>query len=353
MTEPAAPSPEPPLPSAESGAAAIDTAAAALVDKAMAAFAARAPGLPIAVGYSGGADSTALLLACAQRWPGQVHAWHVHHGLQAAADAFEVHCRSVCARWDVPLAVAHVDARAQPGESPEAAARQHRYKAFDLLAQAQTALAAIQTVALAQHADDQVETLLLALSRGSGLPGLAAMPAQWQRGALHYHRPLLAVPGAALRHWLRQHGEVWIEDPSNADVRYTRNRIRSELAPALAAVFPTYRATFARSAQHAAQAQQVLDEVAAADLAACGLPPRLADLQALTLARQANALRHWLAHAHASVPSAAQLAELQSQIAACRTRGHAIRLKVGRGFVVRDGGALNWLPASEPPQASG
>ena len=93
--------------------------------------------------------------------------------------------------------------------------------------------------------------------------------------------------------------------------------------------------------------------MAAADLAACGLPPRLADLQALTSARQGNALRRWLAHVHASVPSAAQLAELQSQIAACRTRGHAIRLKVGRGFVVRYGDALHWLPASEPPQASG
>ena len=339
MTEPA----DPP----QSGAP------AAGVDEAMAAFAAQTPALPLAVGYSGGADSTALLLACAQRWPGQVHAWHVHHGLQAAADAFETHCRSVCARLGVPLAVAHVDARARPGESPEAAARHHRYTAFEDLAQAQTARSAIKSVVLAQHADDQVETLLLALSRGSGLPGMAAMPAQWQRGALHYHRPLLGVPGAALRHWLQQRGEAWIEDPSNADTRYTRNRIRSELAPALAAVFPAYRATFARSAQHAAQAQQVLDEVAVADLAACGLPPRLAGLQALTPARQANALRHWLASAHDSVPSAAQLAELQSQIAACRTRGHAIRLKVGRGWVEREGDALNWRPASAQPRGAG
>ena len=174
-----------------------------------------------------------------------------------------------------------------------------------------------------------------------------------RRGALDYHRPLLPVPGQALRSWLRLRGEAWVEDPSNADTAYTRNRIRSQLLPALATVFPAFRTTLARSAQHVAQAQRLLDEVAAADLLACGVPPRLAALQALSPARQGNALRHWLAHAHASVPSAAQLAELQSQIDACRTRGHAIRLKVGRGFVTRHGDALQWQPVSQPPEASG
>ena len=330
-----------------------DVRSAALVDQAMAAFAAQSPALPLAVAYSGGADSSALLLACAQRWPGQVQAWHIHHGLQAAADTFEAHCRAVCQRIGVPLQVAHVDARPGQGESPEAAARDHRYKTFDLLALNPRAQAAIKSVVLAQHADDQVETVLLALSRGSGLPGLAGMPAQWRRGALDYHRPLLPVPGQALRSWLRLRGEAWVEDPSNADTAYTRNRIRSQLLPALATVFPAFRTTLARSAQHVAQAQRLLDEVAAADLLACGVPPRLAALQALSPARQGNALRHWLAHAHASVPSAAQLAELQSQIDACRTRGHAIRLKVGRGFVTRHGDALQWQPVSQPPEASG
>src|SRR5690606_13972312 len=90
-------------------------------DAAMAAF---APPLPLAVALSGGADSTALLLACAQRWPGQVHAIHVHHGLQAAAEDFQRHCEALCARLQVPLAVCRVDARHAPGQSPEDAARQ-------------------------------------------------------------------------------------------------------------------------------------------------------------------------------------------------------------------------------------
>lgn len=128
-----------------------------------------APTLPLAVGpESGGADSTALLLACARRWPGQVRAIHVHHGLQAAADGFEQLCVDLCERLEVPLVVQRVDARPTPGQSPEDAARQARYKAFEAAAQVGKAQPAIQSIALAQHANDQVETLLLALSRGAG-----------------------------------------------------------------------------------------------------------------------------------------------------------------------------------------
>ena len=320
------------------------------VDAAMAAF---NPELPLAVGLSGGADSTALLVAAAQKWPGQVRAIHVNHGLQAAAAGFEAHCVQLCSALQVPLVVQRVDARHASGQSPEDAARQARYQAFDAALAEDSVLGAIKSVALAQHADDQVETMLLALSRGTGVAGLAAMPAQWQRTGRPWYRPWLQVPGSTVRNWLRQSGQTWVEDPSNADTAYTRNRIRSQLLPALATVFPAFRTTLARSAQHVAQAQRLLDEVAAADLLACGVPPRLAALQALSPARQGNALRHWLAHAHASVPSAAQLAELQSQIDACRTRGHAIRLKVGRGFVTRHGDALQWQPVSQPPEASG
>ena len=319
----------------------------------MDAFAADRPALPLAVALSGGADSSALLLACAARWPGQVQAWHVHHGLQAAADDFERHCADLCARLGVPLHVRRVDARPAPGQSPEAAARHHRYKAFDALALAGQASAAIKTVVIAQHADDQVETLLLALSRGAGLPGLSAMPARWCRGEVAYRRPLLGVSAAAIRAWLRARGQPWVEDPSNADERYTRNRIRARLLPALQASFPAFRATFARSAAHAAEAQQILDEVAAQDLARCGVPPRLAALRALSAPRQANLLRHWLATAHAETPSSAQLAALLAQVAAARTRGHHIRLKVGSGLVLRHGDALHWVVAPQAPEAPG
>ncbi len=306
------------------------------------------PALPIAVAYSGGADSTALLRACHARWPGQVNAIHIHHGLQAAADGFAAHCEAACRALGVELAVRRVDARPAGGASPENAARIARYREISSLASTKWPSLAIKTIALAQHADDQVETMLLALSRGAGLPGLAAMPAQWQRDGFTWVRPLLHQSAAQIRANLAaqglQAGCDWVEDPTNADERYTRNRIRHQLLPALEAAFPQFRETFARSARHAAQAQRMLEAVATQDLAAAldGAGPgvRITALHSVEAERQANLLRHWLRGCCGFAPSATQLAELQSQIAACTTRGHRIDIKVASGFVRRAGGSL-------------
>ena len=293
---------------------------------------------PFAVALSGGADSTALLIACATRWPGQVHAVHVHHGLQAAADGFESHCVALCARMHVPLVAQRVNAAPAAGQSPEDAARQARYRALaDALQQHWGGH--IKHMALAQHADDQVETLLLALSRGAGLPGLAAMPAVVERYGVTFHRPWLEVPGQALREALVAAHEPWVEDPTNTDTRYTRNRIRAELLPVIEQAFPSFRQTFARSAAHAAQAQTLLLEMAQQDLLQVGNPPAIKALQQLSEARQSNVLRHWLTLEH-SQASAAQLQALLLQVKACTTRGHHIDIKVGRGFVRRDGPVL-------------
>ncbi|MBL0919826.1 MAG: tRNA lysidine(34) synthetase TilS [Hydrogenophaga sp.] len=295
----------------------------------------------MAVAYSGGADSTALLLAAQVRWPGRVVALHVHHGLQPAADGFEAHARAFCERHAIALHVERVNARAAVGQSPEDAARSARYAALSRLARE----AGAPWVLLAQHLDDQAETVLLALSRGAGLPGLAAMPEAFERGGVRFGRPWLGLPGAVLREALQALGEAFIDDPSNADTRFTRNRIRHRLAPAWHEQFPGYRDALARSAGHAAQAQRLLDELGALDLATVGDPPAIAALQALSRDRQANLLRHWLRRAHGVAPSAAQLGELLDQIDACRTRGHAIRIKVADGFVVRDTTRLAYTPS--------
>ena len=229
--------------------------------------------------------------------------------------------------------------------SPEDAARRARYDALCAAVREEWAEAGVKDIAIAQHADDQVETLLLALSRGAGLPGLAAMPAQWRRDDLNWHRPFLTVPGAQLRDWLVQRGQTWMEDPSNADERFTRNRIRARLLPALDSAFPQFRETFARSARHAAQAQALLLELAAQDLAQAGEPPVITQLQRLNRARQANALRHWLASVHDTTPSTAQMEELLDQIEDCTTRGHSIQIKVGAGFVQRQGAHLAFGPS--------
>jgi len=315
------------------------------INPALAALQSLDPVLPLGVAYSGGADSTALLLAAVQRWPGQVTALHIHHGLQAAADEFARVCEDTCVRLHVPLQVLRVQAGNAAGQSPEDAARLARYAALAQAAGEQ----GLAAVLLGQHADDQVETLLLALSRGAGLPGLASMAARFERGGMTFLRPLLQTPAAALRAWLREQQIPFVDDPTNTDERYTRNRIRARLIPALAESFPQFRETFARSAQHAAQAQELLAEVAREDLVRVGTPPVIAALQALSAPRQANMLRHWLLEFHGATPSAAQLEQLLSQIAACTTRGHRIHLKVATGHVTRAGAALRYEEAADKP----
>ena len=319
---------------------------------------------PVAVAYSGGADSTALLLMLAREHPGQVHAIHIHHGLQAAADDFAAHCAAFCAVLGVPLHVVHVDAKAIAGQSPEDAARKARYAALsgkvtDLnsaVTVKNRAQSAIKSVAIAQHADDQIETLLLALSRGAGLPGLSAMPAIWQRDGIEFVRPLLAMSAYEIRSYLAglgltaRHpgsaniGRGWVEDPTNLDKQFTRNRIRHDLIPALENTFPQFRQTFARSASHAAVAQSILVQVAIEDIANTGNPPRIDALQTLAPERQGNVLRHWLKSIHQASPSTAQLAELQSQIANCTDKGKQLHIKVAAGYVVRQGDVVEYLP---------
>ena len=319
---------------------------------------------PVAVAYSGGADSTALLLMLAREHPGQVQAIHIHHGLQAAADDFAAHCAAFSAALGVPLHVVHVNAKSTSGQSPEDAARRARYSALsgkvsdinEALDQQKQRQAAIKTVAIAQHADDQIETLLLALSRGAGLPGLSAMPASWQRDGVEFIRPLLGMTSLEIRVWLASQGLAarhpggpnmghgWVEDPTNVDKQFTRNRIRHDLMPVIEKAFPQFRQTFARSAAHAAEAQSLLVQVAIEDMANTGNPPRIAALQRLSPERRGNVLRYWLKSTYQASPSTAQLAELQSQIANCTDRGKQLNIKVASGYVGRNGEALGYLP---------
>jgi tRNA(Ile)-lysidine synthase len=304
------------------------------------------PHLPVAVAFSGGADSTALLHACLKRWPNQpgqaarVFAIHVHHGLQKAADGFAQHCEGVCKELGIPFWAQHVQAAHQSGESPEEQARLARYKAIASVVK-ERFNGEIKSVLLGQHADDQVETLILALSRGAGLPGLSAMAGSFDRMGITYHRPFLQLSADQIKDWLRAQGIGWIEDPTNTDTKYTRNKIRSDVIPSIAQAFPSFRQTFARSARHAAQAQTLLDELALEDLKITGNPPKIKQLQTFSAERQANALRFWFKSQGTSA-SDAQMSELLSQIGRCKTAGHQIEMKLGTGFVRKSGAALAW-----------
>jgi tRNA(Ile)-lysidine synthase len=168
------------------------------------------------------------------------------------------------------------------------------------------------------------------------------MPATWVRQGMNYHRPLLRVRSTDIRDWLQHRGVAFIEDPSNVNEQFTRNRIRARLLPALEATFPQFRDTFARSVGHVAQAQQMLLDVAIKDLAVVDSPPEIAKVQRLSRSRQANVLRYWLNITCNTVPSTAQMEELLDQIADCTTRGHQIRIKLGTGFIERRDVALHW-----------
>jgi len=186
-------------------------------------------GQPLAVGYSGGADSTALLLALAA-WHPQLEAWHIDHGWhgesQQQAQALAEQCRG----WQIPFRCHRVDC--DPHRNREASARRARMAAFATLARSQ----GIHQIALAHHREDQAETVLMRLLQGAGVRGCCGMRPVQSLGALRLIRPLLGQSSEALRVALRQAGVGWLEDPSNRDTTLLRNRLRHALLPAMDAL---------------------------------------------------------------------------------------------------------------------
>jgi tRNA(Ile)-lysidine synthase len=289
---------------------------------------------PIGIAYSGGVDSTALLWVAGQLWGAQaVRALHVNHGLQAAASAFAAHCEATAHAWGIRCAAASPVVAVAPGDSLEENARLARYDALAQLAHP----AGVAAVWVAQHAQDQAETVLMALLRGSGVEGLAGMSPDWVHHGVRFGRPWLGQPKArvhaAARDWALPH----VEDPSNADTRFTRNRLRQDIWPLLEQAFPAAADTLSRSARHCAQAAQLLQDQAERDLADAGHPPRLLALQQLPNARLVQVLRRWLVRECGRAPSSAQVAELARQVRAATTRGHRIEIRVAGGTATRDG----------------
>ena len=249
------------------------------------------------IAFSGGLDSTVLLhlLANTEHLP-PLSAIHVHHGLQAVADAWPAHCQSMCDALGVPLRVMRVQVR--PGASLERAARDARYQVFAEVT------GAGEVLLTGQHRDDQAETLLFRLLRGAGVRGLSAMPAHRPLAGGHLVRPLLEVSRAELQAYASEHQLTWIEDPSNTDPRFSRNYLRHRVFPVLTERWPQAVSSLARAAEHLGEAQGLLDELAQLDLRAADQPSAfpwlplpslaLAPLRELSDARQRNTLRHWL-----------------------------------------------------------
>ena len=286
-------------------------------------------GSRVCCALSGGVDSVVLFELLRQLQPRfgfDLLAAHVDHGLSPNAAAWARACSERCAAAGVPLTVFRVDVDRAHADGLEAAARLARHAA---LAQVDCGW-----LAFGHHQDDQAETLLFRLLRGSGVRGAAAMRAVEPGGAGRPGRlrPLLGLRRARLLEWAHAHGLAWVEDESNAELRFTRNALRHRLLPVAEDLFPAAVPNLARAAAHFAEADRLLGELAAMDAAACGAPAppvlRRADFLALSAARQANLLRWLLRGLDAPLPGSVPLVEALRQLRACDA-AHSLRLPLG------------------------
>jgi tRNA(Ile)-lysidine synthase len=274
-------------------------------------------GARVLLGLSGGMDSVVLLdilagIAAELRF--EFQALYVNHGISPNAAQWGVFCERICRDRNVPIQVVRVNIEAHRHLGLEGAARQARYEAL--------AAAGADFVVVAQHQDDQAETLLLQLMRGAGARGLAAMPAaRGMRGTqARLLRPLLGVPRSLIEAYAHEQHLEWIEDESNADVSLKRNFLRARVLPALEEGFPGARAAIALSAANLGEASTLLDELADEDLQRLATDEGLdiAGLLSLGDARARNALRRWCESEELGWPGSARLAELLRQLAVLR-----------------------------------
>ncbi len=278
------------------------------------------PHVALCVAFSGGIDSTALLAALAgvRARHFALRAVHIDHGLHPDSAQWARHCRALARRLGVPLKVVRVTVARRPGGSLEEAARAERYRALARL------LAPAEVLLTAHTQDDQLETVLLQLFRGCGLPGLAAMPELAAFGPGRHARPLLGFTRAQLAPWVEAAALRVLEDPSNADERFDRNYLRRQVLPAVRTRWSAVGAAVARTARHAAEGQRLLETLARADLerASDGAALSVKALRALSAARRRNALRYWIAQGGHTVPDARRLEQIASAVIEARADAH-------------------------------
>src|SRR5262245_22744023 len=288
----------------------------------------------LVVAFSGGVDSTVLLAALGRlTLPAHVRAVHVDHGLHPDSAAWAAHCAAVAGALGVPLTVERVSVDRASGLGLEAAALEARYRALA------EALAPGELLLTAHHADDQLETVLLRLARGSGVRGMRGIVelAPFGRGLLG--RPLLAFTRAELRAQAEAWGLDWLEDPANRDLRHDRSFLRARVVPALLERWPAAADSAVRLAHAASDAEAILEAVAAQDLAGVADPRRVprAALDAVSAPRQRNLLREALRRAELPPPSAARLEALRHALLDAGPRSRpCVRWPGGEGRVFRD-----------------
>ncbi len=265
------------------------------------------------IAFSGGMDSHVLLYAMTEvrkYLDADIVALHVNHGISIAADHWVEHCRQVCQQMKVQLEVVSVRVD-QSLPSLENELRTARYAVFE------ENLHAEDVLLLAHHADDQAETLLQRLFRGSGHKGAAGMPRMRAIGKARLLRPLLDVPRSELREYAERAGLQWIEDDSNTDEVFDRNYIRHTLLPIVANRWPGYRSTLMRNAEVNGQADQCLAFFMKREIERLNWSGRELDVEQLQHYEspiQLNLLRSWIASFGFPTPSYEQLCQILSSV---------------------------------------
>jgi tRNA(Ile)-lysidine synthase len=276
------------------------------------------PGAKLLIAFSGGLDSTVLLHLCA-RGAGPDHrkrlvAVHVDHGLHPRSGEWAEHCVKTSDGFEVDCRVLTPEWSAGPGQSLEEAARTARYEAMLQLVTKGT------VVLTAQHRDDQAETILLQLFRGSGLRGLSGMPESIAFGEGILHRPLLRFSRRLIRSYADSRALQWIDDPSNADTHLDRNYLRREIIPRIRERWPGMEKTLARSARHCAEAQSLIDPEVDTWMRSLVDPVRNTILIPKFIefdeARQRSILRHWIRDAGFRSPSEVKLRRILTEVIA-------------------------------------
>ena len=268
----------------------------------------------LTVGLSGGVDSVVLLdilSIISRKMLFTLSAAHVNHGISSRSADWSHFCCRQCYASGIPIFVTYVKVKKVTGASLEAVAREKRYRVFSQLAG--------NYLVLAQHQDDQAETLLLQLFRGAGVRGLSAMPVMRKQTiskAPSILRPLLDISRAEIETYARQRGLTWIHDGSNDDRSFNRNFLRHEVLPVLGRRYPTYAKTLLRTSQHMAEASALLDELAEADAQSCVTDGNLyiPALRELRQSRAKNLLRYLLHRHHVPFPSTIKLDEILNQL---------------------------------------
>lgn len=286
------------------------------------------------MGFSGGLDSTVLLHATSRLVSDaglRLSALHVHHGLSSNADAWADSCRKFCESLGIPITILQVDVPVRSGEGLEAAARRLRHKALSGHS--------ARWILLAHHADDQAETVLHNLLRGTGVRGAAAMPELRDR----ILRPLLGLGRDVLAGYAKSHQLTWIDDESNADLRYTRNFLRQRVMPAIASRFPRAGEQLAAAAAHFGETEALLDDLAVLDLGTCRpeFPLPLALFRQLSDARARNLLRAMLGWHKVQPPDERRLKEFVRQLRTAGKDRHP-RLDLFRYSLWGEAGSLNF-----------